>query len=95
MALPDGPNQRWSLDFVSDAFADGRHFRILTIVDDFTRECLALVADTSLPGMRVARELDAIIQRRTKPATVVSDNGTELTSMAILRWSQERQVDWH
>ena len=95
LALPDGPNQRWSLDFVSDAFSDGRRFRILTIVDDFTRECLALVANTSLSGMRVARELDAIIQRRTKPAMVVSDNGTELTSMAILRWSQERQVDWH
>lgn len=95
LALPDGPNQRWSLDFVSDAFSDGRRFRILTIVDDFTRECLALVADTSLSGIRVARELDAIIQRRTKPATVVSDNGTELTSMAILHWSQERQVDWH
>lgn len=61
MALPQGPNQRWSLDFVSDAFSDGRRFRIFTIVDDFTRECLALVADTSLSGLRVARELDAII----------------------------------
>jgi putative transposase len=55
MALPQGPNQRWSLDFLSDAFADGRRLRILAIVDDFTRECLALVADTSLPGLRVAR----------------------------------------
>ncbi len=95
LALPDGPNQRWSLDFVSDAFSDGRRFRILTIVDDFTRECLALVADTSLSGVRVARELDALIWRRTKPRTIVSDNGTELTSTAILRWCQERQVDWH
>jgi putative transposase len=96
MALPDGPNQRWSLDFVSDAFTDGRRFRILAVVDDFTRECLALVADTSLSGTRVARELDALIwQRGAKPQTVVSDNGTELTSMAILRWSQERSVDWH
>ena len=96
MALPDGPNQRWSLDFVSDAFTDGRRFRILAVVDDFTRECLALVADTSLSGIRVARELDALIwQRGAKPQTVVSDNGTELTSMAILRWSQERSVEWH
>ena len=63
MALPQGPNQRWSLDFVSDAFADGRRFRILAIVDDFTRECLALVPDTSLPGLRVVRELDVLIAR--------------------------------
>ena len=55
MTMPQGPNQRWSLDFVSDAFACGRRFRILCVVDDFTRECLALVADTSLSGARVAR----------------------------------------
>jgi putative transposase len=95
MTLPQGPNQRWSLDFLSDAFADGRRFRILAIVDDFTRECLALVPDTSLPGLRVVRELDAVIAARGRPAMCVSDNGTELTSMAILRWCQERQVEWH
>ena len=61
MTFPQGPNQRWSLDFLSDVFADGRRFRILAVVDDFTRECLALVADTSLPGLRVVRELEAII----------------------------------
>ncbi|WP_163484567.1 integrase core domain-containing protein, partial [Escherichia coli] len=59
------------------------------------RECLALVADTSLSGARVARELTRLIGLRGKPHTVVSDNGTELTSSAILRWSQERQVEWH
>src|SRR5579863_3519284 len=95
MALPQGPNQRWSLDFVSDAFADGRRFRILAIVDDFTRECLALVPDTSLPGLRVARELDALIAARGRPVMCVSDNGTELTGMAILRWSQDTRVEWH
>ena len=95
MALPQGPNQRWSLDFVSDALTDGRRFRILAVVDDFTRECLCLVADTSLSGLRVARELDAVIARRGRPLMIVSDNGTELTSMAILRWSQERRVEWH
>ena len=95
IALPQGPNQRWSLDFLSDAFCDGRRFRILSIVDDFTRECLALVADTSLPGLRVVRELEALITARGRPAMIVSDNGTELTSMAMLRWSQERQVEWH
>jgi len=95
LALPQGPNQRWSLDFVADSFSDGRRFRILAVVDDFTRECLALVAGTPLSGARVARELDALIARRGKPRMVVSDNGTELTSMAILRWSQERQVEQH
>jgi putative transposase len=95
MALPQGANQRWSLDFLSDAFCDGRRFRILAIVDDFTRECLTLVADTSLPGLRVVRELDALIATRCRPAMIVSDNGTELTSMAMLRWSQETRVEWH
>jgi putative transposase len=68
---------------------------VLTVVDDLTRECLALVVDTSLSGLRVVRELDAIITKRGRPFTVVSDNGTEFTSMAILRWSQDRQIDWH
>lgn len=95
IAVPQAANQRWSLDFVSDQFGSGRRFRILTVVDDFTKECLALVADTSLSGARVARELDLLIANRGKPATIVSDNGTELTSCAILSWSHERHVDWH
>ena len=95
MVVPDQPNRRWSLDFVSDALTDGRRFRVLAVVDDHTRECLGLIADTSLSGQRVVRELDAIIVRRGRPVTVVSDNGTEFTSMAILRWSQDRQIDWH
>ena len=94
LAVPDRPNERWSLDFVSDALTDGRRFRILAVVDDFTRECLALVGDTSISGQRVARELDVIVAARGRPKTIVSDNGTELTSMAILRWSQERSVGW-
>jgi putative transposase len=73
---PLAANQRWSLDFVSDQMTDGRRFRILTVIDDCTRECLALVADTSLSGRRVARELDAIIIQRGRPDTIVSDNGT-------------------
>lgn len=95
LALPDRSDQRWSLDFASDAFADGRRFRILVVVDDFTRECVALVADTSLSGARVARELDTAIARRSRPATIVSDNGTELTSMAILKWCQASRIGWH
>jgi len=95
MALPQGPNQRWSLDFVSDVLVDGRRFRVLVIVDDFTRECLALIVDTSISGRRVARELNAIVAARKKPAIIVSDNGTELTSHAILCWQEERGVEWH
>lgn len=95
MVLPSAANERWSLDFVSDAFTDGRRFRVLAVVDDYTRECLALVADTSLSGRRVARELDGIIARRGRPHTIVSDNGTELTSMAILKWCQDTGVEWH
>ncbi len=104
MALPDAANQRWSLDFVSDALSSGRRFRVLAVVeprgspevDDFTRECPGLVVDTSLSGLRVGRELDRIVELRGgRPAMVVSDNGTELTSHAILRWKEERSVLWH
>jgi len=95
LALPSRPNERWSLDFVSDAFTDGRRFRVLAVVDDFTRECLCLVADTSLSGARLARELDDLISRRIKPKTIVSDNGTEMTSMAILKWCQQTHIEWH
>jgi transposase InsO family protein len=95
LTLPQAANQRWSLDFAFDTMADGRRFRILCVVDDFSRACLTLVADTSLCGQRVARELDAIADGRGLPQTIVSDNGTELTSVAMLRWSQERNVAWH
>ena len=89
--MPQGPNQRWSLDFVSDTLTDSRRFRMLAVVDDFTRECLTLVADTSLSGVRVGRELDAVIARRGRPQTIVSDNGTEFTSMAILDGRRRRK----
>ncbi len=95
MVLPEAPNRRWSLDFVSDALANGRRFRVLAVVDDFTRECLTLVVDTSLSGIRVGRELDRITEARGRPRVIVSDNGTELTSHAILRWREERSVLWH
>src|SRR5262249_42025484 len=85
MQLPQAINQRWSLDFVSDTLADGRPLRILCIVDDFRRECLATVADTSLSGVRVVRELERITLERATPKVIVSDNGTELTSIAVLK----------
>ena len=65
------------------------------MIDDYSRECLTLVADTSLSGMRVTRELNELIAIRGKPRTIVSDNGTELTSMAVLKWCQETGVEWH
>lgn len=95
MAIPQEPNQRWSLDFVADGLSCGRRFRVLCIIDDFSRECLAAVVDTSLSGQRVARELDRIAEMRGYPCMVVSDNGTELTSNAILGWQEERGVEWH
>ncbi|MGO6840949.1 IS3-like element ISRle4 family transposase [Rhizobium ruizarguesonis] len=95
MLVPMAANDRWSLDFVSDQFTDGRRLRILTVVDDCTRECLALVSDTSLSGLRVARELDRIIEERGKPRMIVSDNGSEFTSNAILQWADRTKVDWH
>ena len=88
-------NARWSLDFVYDQFACGRRFRVLNIVDDVTRECLAAIPDTSISGRRVARELTTLIERRGKPGMIVSDNGTELTSNAILAWSKDHKVEWH
>ncbi len=94
MTLPNAINQRWSLDFVSDALSDGRRFRILCIVDDFSRECLATVVDTSLGGVRVVRELEHLGFERGTPRVIVSDNGTELTSCAVLRWATGR-LDWH
>ena len=89
------PNARWSLDFVHDQFACGRRFRVLNIVDDVTRECLEAIADTSISGRRVARELTDLIGRHGKPGMIVSDHGTEFTSNAILARSKDHRVEWH
>jgi len=88
-------NQIWSLDFLSDALSDGRRFRILGVMDQCSRECLTLVADTSIGGVRVARELDALVQQYGKPHCIVSDNGTELTCRAVLQWAQDNHIEWH
>lgn len=92
---PDMINQIWSLDFMNDALSDGRRFRVFGVMDQCSRECLKLVADTSIGGARVARELDALINKRGKPLCIVSDNGTELTSQAVLKWAGEHKVEWH
>jgi putative transposase len=95
MPVPALPHDLWVLDFVSDQLDSGRRFRILAIYDVCTRQCLVAIADFSLSGKRVARELDLLIARHGKPKTVGSDNGTELTSNAILSWTAEAGVDWH
>ncbi len=92
---PLQPNDRWSLDFLSDVFEPGRRFRILAVIDDYTRECLGLVADTSLSGIRVTSELDRLIRLYGCPQSIVSDNGTELTSRAMLDWQNVNAVRWH
>jgi putative transposase len=95
ISAASGPNARWSLDFVMDALASGRRFRILCIVDDFSRESLLTLVDTSISGARVVRELDALIELRGKPALIMSDNGTEFTSNAVLLWCGRRSLNWH
>ena len=87
-----GPNQRWSMDFVSDQLADGRKFRSLTIVDDFTRECLAIEVDTALGGWRVVRVLDRLVAKRAQPERIVTDNGPEFTGKVLDRWAYEQKV---
>lgn len=94
-APPQRPNERWSIDFVSDALGNGRRFRALTVVDDFTRECLAIEVDTSLPGARVSRVLERLVVGRGAPATIISDNGPEFTGVAMDRWATERGIHQH
>lgn len=88
-------NARWSLDFVHDQFACGRRFRILNIIDDVTKECLAAIPDTSIGGKRVVRELTVLTARRGKPGMIVSDNGTEFTANAVLAFAEETGIAWH
>jgi putative transposase len=92
--MQQATNRCWSLDFVSDAVIERRTFRILAVLDDFTGVCLSLIAVTSLSGARLVRELDVVIAERGTPLMCVSDKHTELTSMAILRWSRERAIEW-
>lgn len=92
MIVPDRPNCRWSMDFVSDSFASGRRFRTLNIVDDFTRECVAIEVDTSLTGMRVTRVLDNLASTRGLPSELVMDNGPEFTSKAMLTWASKKPI---
>jgi putative transposase len=95
MPVPALPNELWVLDFIADQLVCGRRFRILAIYDVCVRRCLAAIADFSLSGQRVARELDRLVAVHGKPRAIGSDNGTELTSNAILGWTADSGVDWH
>ena len=86
-------NQEWALDFVHDVLSAGRTIRVLSVVDAFTRECLALEVDTSFAGRRVTRVLDEIVVRRGKPQSIRCDNGPELTSRHFLAWGLEQQIE--
>ena len=92
LTAPTCPNERWAMDFVSDALADGRKIRCLTIVDAFTRECPAIEVDTSLPGERVARVLDRLVATRGAPAAITVDNGPELRGQALDAWAYRHGV---
>jgi len=94
-APPQRPNERWSIDFVSDSLGNGKRFRALTVVDAFTRECLAIEVDTSLPGLRVVRTLERIIEERGLPTTIFSDNGPEFTGVAMDQWAAQRGIHQH
>jgi putative transposase len=87
------PNERWSMDFVSDRLADGRSFRILTVVDQFTRECVCLEADRSMTGMKVAQALERTKQERERlPESITVDNGSEFCSRALEAWAMGQDV---
>ncbi len=95
MVVPRGPNERCSVDFVSDQLANGRRFRVFNVVDDFSRECVMQILDFSISGQRLVRELDQLAQRRKLPERIVMDNGPELTSKAMFFWSQRTGVKLH
>ena len=95
LAIPTQPNQRWSMDFITDALSEGRKFRSLNIVDDFHRECLAAEVDTSLTGARVVRVLERLKELRGLPQILVMDNGPEFAGQALDVWAYDQGVRLH
>ena len=91
--VPSAPNQRWSMDFVSDQLSSGRRFRVLNVVDDFSREMVGQLVSVSISGRQVARFLSQLIELRGKPKKVICDNGTEFTSKAMFFWSKETRIE--
>ncbi len=89
---PSAPHHRWSMDFMQDTLGDGRVFRLFTVVDDFTRTCVLIVADLALSAPRITRELDGVARSTELPRTLVCDNGPEFTSQAFDQWAHERGI---
>jgi len=92
LAVPDGLNQSWSMDFMSDSLVDGRRFRLLNIIDDYNRESLWIEVDTSLPSLRVIRVLERLLEMRGKPLRIRVDNGPEFVSDRLRLWCEERNI---
>lgn len=92
MEVPMAVNQRWSMDFVADQLSNGRRFRILNIVDEYSRELVGQLVSTSISGVQVSRFLDQLAETRDLPRQIVVDNGTEFTSKAMFFWSKETKV---
>ena len=95
IAVPSRTNQRWSADFVHDQLADGRRFRVLNIVDDYSRVCVGQLTELSISGERMVRHLDQLAQTRGVPTTLVLDNGPEMTSKALFFWAQRHGIRLH
>jgi putative transposase len=92
LMIPGGPDQTWSIDFMSDALVDGRRFRMLNVIDDYNRESLAIEVDTSLPSLRVVRVLTRLINQRNKPAHIRVDNGPEFINHKLQQWCDENKI---
>jgi putative transposase len=92
MPVPVGVNERWSMDFIHDALADGRKFRVLTVVDQFSRECPVLGADSSLTGKKVVEYMERLREVRGLPKAITVDNGSEFTSKALDGWAYQNGV---
>ncbi|MBC8792014.1 MAG: hypothetical protein C6Y20_10440 [Tagaea sp. CACIAM 22H2] len=95
LALPQGPNQCWLLDFVFDHLATGRRVCVLSVANYFMKKSLAAVPDTPIIEQPSIAEPDRLVERRRKPLSIVSDNGGEITSRPVLQWTMETDIDWH
>ena len=89
MEVPNEVKQRWSMDFVADQLANGRRFKVLNVVDDFSRELIGQLVSVSINGNMVSRFLDQLMETRKRPKSIVCDNGTEFTSKAMFNWSKD------
>ena len=95
ISKPERVNQRWSMDFVHESTAGGQRFRMLNIMDDYSRECLWIEVASSLSGERVCRVLDNLSDLRGRPQTLLMDNGPEFTGKALDRWAYNNKVNLH